>query len=171
MQRDAQQTLTELRVDGGASVNNLLLQFQADLLGVPVLRPTVTETTALGAAYLAGLGSGYWSDQSEVAANWRLDRRFEPMHSRDWAGQRMAAWAQAVRVRSHPTDLRNCRAQAAGADSCTAGVIPKEINHESAIAVMVISGGAGNSSRRGIGRCSVRHALDLPACRREQVVL
>jgi glycerol kinase len=100
MQRDAQQTLTELRVDGGASVNNLLLQFQADLLGVSVLRPTVTETTALGAAYLAGLGSGYWSDQSEVAANWRLDRRFEPMHSRDWAGQRMAAWAQAVRCAS-----------------------------------------------------------------------
>jgi glycerol kinase len=100
MQRDAQQTLTELRVDGGASVNNLLLQFQADLLGVPVLRPTVTETTALGAAYLAGLGSGYWSDQSEVAANWRLDRCFEPMRSRDWAQQRLAGWAQAVRCAS-----------------------------------------------------------------------
>ncbi|MGA2562568.1 MAG: glycerol kinase GlpK [Steroidobacteraceae bacterium] len=97
MQRDAQQTLTQLRVDGGASVNDLLLQFQADLLGVPVLRPTVTETTALGAAYLAGLGSGYWSDESEVAANWRIERSFEPLRSRDWAGQRLAAWAHAVR--------------------------------------------------------------------------
>jgi glycerol kinase len=96
MERDAHQRLTELRVDGGASANNLLLQFQADLLGVPVLRPTVTETTALGAAYLAGLGSGYWSDEAEIAANWRLDRRFEPERSRDWAEQRRSAWAHAV---------------------------------------------------------------------------
>ena len=96
MELDARQRLTELRVDGGASVNNLLLQFQADLLGVPVLRPTVTETTALGAAYLAGLGSGYWSDEADICANWRLDRCFEPARSRDWAEQRLAAWAHAV---------------------------------------------------------------------------
>jgi glycerol kinase len=96
MERDSGQPLIELRVDGGASANNLLMQFQADLLGVPVLRPVITETTALGAAYLAGLGAGYWRSEAEVAGNWRVDRRFEPMHSRDWAQQRQASWSQAV---------------------------------------------------------------------------
>jgi glycerol kinase len=96
MQRDAGQPLRELRVDGGATANNLLLQFQADLLGVPVVRPQVTETTALGAAYLAGLGVGFWSSAADVAANWRADRRFEPTMSRDEAAARMAHWAQAV---------------------------------------------------------------------------
>jgi glycerol kinase len=96
MQRDADQPLRELRVDGGATVNNLLLQFQADLLGVPVVRPQVTETTALGAAYLAGMGVGFWSSTADVAANWRADRRFEPGMSRDQAAARMARWAQAV---------------------------------------------------------------------------
>jgi glycerol kinase len=96
MQRDAGQPLRELRVDGGATANNLLLQFQADLLGVPVVRPQVTETTALGAAYLAGLGVGFWSSAADVAANWRADRRFEPSMSRDEAAARMARWAQAV---------------------------------------------------------------------------
>jgi glycerol kinase len=97
MERDAGQPLLELRVDGGASANNLLLQFQADLLGVPVVRPLVTETTALGAAYLAGLGAGFWSSDAEVAAQWRIERRFEPQRSRDWAQERLAGWAQAVR--------------------------------------------------------------------------
>jgi glycerol kinase len=97
MERDAGQPLLELRVDGGASANNLLLQFQADLLGVPVVRPLVTETTALGAAYLAGLGAGFWSSDAEVAAQWRIERRFEPQRSRDWARERLAGWAQAVR--------------------------------------------------------------------------
>jgi glycerol kinase len=96
MQRDAGQGLRELRVDGGATANALLLQFQADLLGVPVVRPQVTETTALGAAYLAGLGVGFWSSTAAVAANWRADRRFEPGMSRDEAEARMARWAQAV---------------------------------------------------------------------------
>jgi glycerol kinase len=96
MQRDADQPLRELRVDGGATANNLLLQFQADLLGVPVVRPQVTETTALGAAYLAGLGVGFWSSTADVAANWRVDRRFEPGMSRDEAAARMARWASAV---------------------------------------------------------------------------
>jgi glycerol kinase len=86
-----------LRVDGGASANNLLMQFQADLLGVPVVRPVVTETTALGAAYLAGLGAGYWNSEADVVANWRIDRRFEPSRSRDWAQQQMAGWSQAVK--------------------------------------------------------------------------
>jgi glycerol kinase len=96
MERDAGAPLIELRVDGGASANNLLMQFQADLLGVPVVRPIVTETTALGAAYLAGLGAGFWSSEEEVAANWRIERRFTPMRSRDWAQQRIDGWAHAV---------------------------------------------------------------------------
>ncbi|HEY6452111.1 MAG TPA: glycerol kinase GlpK [Steroidobacteraceae bacterium] len=100
MERDCDQPLLELRVDGGASANDLLMQFQADLLGVPVVRPVVTETTALGAAYLAGLGAGYWESEEQVAANWRVERRFEPKRGREWAQQRMLAWSQAVaRVR------------------------------------------------------------------------
>jgi glycerol kinase len=96
MQRDAHHPLIELRVDGGATANDLLMQFQADLLGVPVVRPQVTETTALGAAYLAGLGAGFWSSPADVASNWRAERRFEPAMSRDEAGTRLARWAQAV---------------------------------------------------------------------------
>jgi glycerol kinase len=96
MQRDAHHPLIELRVDGGATANDLLMQFQADLLGVPVVRPQVTETTALGAAYLAGLGTGFWSSPSELASNWRAERRFEPQMSRDEANTRLARWAQAV---------------------------------------------------------------------------
>lgn len=76
MQSDAKIRLKELRVDGGACANNLLMQFQADLLGVSVVRPRVSETTALGAAYLAGLAVGFWKDQSEIAAQWQIDRRF-----------------------------------------------------------------------------------------------
>jgi glycerol kinase len=101
MQRDAASPLTELRVDGGASANNLLMQFQADLLGVPVVRPRVLETTALGAAYLAGLATGYWDGPDEVAALWQVDRRFEPDMSRADARARIADWHAAVaRVRS-----------------------------------------------------------------------
>ena len=96
MQRDAHQPLIELRVDGGATANNLMMQFQADLLGVPVVRPKVTETTALGAAYLAGLGVGFWSSAAEVAANWQVDRRFEPVMPRDEAAARLAQWSRAV---------------------------------------------------------------------------
>jgi glycerol kinase len=97
MQKDAAQPLVELRVDGGATANDLLMQFQADLLGVPVVRPEVTETTALGAAYLAGLGVGFWRDTSQLAANWRSERRFEPRMSRDEARGRLARWSEAVR--------------------------------------------------------------------------
>ncbi len=96
MQGDARQPLVELRVDGGGTANDLLMQFQADLLGVPVVRPEVTETTALGAAYLAGLGVGFWSSRAEVATNWRAQRRFEPAMSRDRAGARLARWSEAV---------------------------------------------------------------------------
>jgi glycerol kinase len=78
MQSDSGIRLRELRVDGGACANNLLMQFQADLLGVPVVRPRVAETTALGAAYLAGLAVGFWKDTAEIAAQWQADRRFTP---------------------------------------------------------------------------------------------
>jgi len=96
MQADAPEPLRELRVDGGATANNLLMQFQGDLLGVPVVRPRVTETTALGAAYLAGLGVGYWASQAEVATHWQEDRRFLPTISREAAAARMTQWARAV---------------------------------------------------------------------------
>jgi glycerol kinase len=96
MEADAHIKLAELRVDGGAAANNLLMQFQADLLGVPVIRPKVLETTALGAAYLAGLAVGYWSDEGDLAANWQVDRRFEPNMSRDQASKLTAEWNKAV---------------------------------------------------------------------------
>jgi glycerol kinase len=89
--------VAELRVDGGACVNDLLMQFQADLLGIPVVRPQVTETTALGAAYLAGLATGVWRGLDELAAQWRAERRFEPTLPRGRALELMAAWERAVR--------------------------------------------------------------------------
>ena len=92
--------VSELRVDGGACVNNLLLQFQADLLGIPVVRPQVTETTALGAAYLAGLATGVWHDQDELAAQWQVERRFLPTMPRERAAELMARWERAVRQAS-----------------------------------------------------------------------
>jgi glycerol kinase len=88
--------LTELRVDGGASRNNLLLQMQADLLGVPVLRPRVTETTALGAAFLAGLATGFWSGEDEISALWQLERRFEPAQGEAWRSAMQDRWRRAV---------------------------------------------------------------------------
>jgi glycerol kinase len=97
MNRDASQAVHELRVDGGACVNDLLMQFQADLLGIPVLRPAVIETTALGAAYLAGLSAGIYQSPSELAQQWRVERRFEPRMSRDQAAAKMADWERAVR--------------------------------------------------------------------------
>ena len=97
MQADAAAPLTELRVDGGAAANDLLLQFQADLLGIPVVRPKILETTALGAAHLAGLTAGVWQDIEALANAWQLDRTFEPAMSRDAAAARMARWRDAVR--------------------------------------------------------------------------
>jgi glycerol kinase len=88
---------TELRVDGGAARNDLLMQMQADLLGIEVVRPKVTETTALGAAYLAGLGTGLYSSTEEIAALWQAERRFEPAMDRVAAQNRLQAWAHAVR--------------------------------------------------------------------------
>ena len=89
--------IRELRVDGGACVNDLLMQFQADLLGIPVVRPKVVETTALGAAYLAGLAVGSYRNLDELSAQWQVERRFEPLMARDEAARRMAEWERAVR--------------------------------------------------------------------------
>ncbi len=101
MARDAQQagaaTVTELRVDGGACVNDLLMQFQADLLGISVLRPQVTETTALGAAYLAGLSTGLYPDTASLSQLWQAERRFEPQITRVQAQEQMQRWEHAVR--------------------------------------------------------------------------
>jgi glycerol kinase len=96
MAADAGARVDVLRVDGGAAANDLLLQLQADLLGVPVERPVVAETTALGAAYLAGLAVGYWEGLDDVASNWALDRRFEPSMSADQRASMLHGWHRAV---------------------------------------------------------------------------
>ena len=86
----------ELRVDGGMVANELLVQFQADVLGVPVIRPEVTETTALGAAYAAGLAVGFWSDQDELRERWSEDKRWEPNMEDDDRDEQYAKWKKAV---------------------------------------------------------------------------
>jgi glycerol kinase len=97
MRADANLPLSMLKVDGGASVNNGLMQFQADILNATVRRPVVAETTALGAAYLAGLAVGYWHDLADVARNWALDREFQPQMPPDQRDQRYAEWQEAVK--------------------------------------------------------------------------
>lgn len=96
MEADAGLRLKELRVDGGACVNNLLMQFQSDILGVPVVRPMVTETTALGAAYLAGLAVGYWRDQKSIAKQWRRERTFVPGMKPAMRRRLLAGWSNAL---------------------------------------------------------------------------
>jgi glycerol kinase len=96
MQQDSGTPLGVLKVDGGASVNNLLMQFQSDVLGVDVQRPVVQETTALGAAYLAGLAVGFWKDQEDVRRNWALDRQFKPAMAGDKREQLYRRWKKAV---------------------------------------------------------------------------
>jgi glycerol kinase len=108
MSKDSGLALTELRVDGGASQNNLLMQMQADALGVAVVRASVTETTALGAAYLAGLATGFWASADEITAQWSLDRKFVPQATARATLARQnghARWREAVaRSRSWATD-------------------------------------------------------------------
>ena len=97
MEKDSGITLKEVRVDGGASANNLLMQFQADILGVPVERPVIVETTALGAAYLAGIAVGFWENRDHIAKNWKIDRVFQPhmpVHERE---KFYAGWTKAVK--------------------------------------------------------------------------
>jgi glycerol kinase len=96
MGADAGIDLKELRVDGGASANDLLMQFQADILDVPVVRPAIQETTALGAAYLAGLAVGYWGGLDEIAGQWKMERRFQPAMKPDGRDRLRARWKEAL---------------------------------------------------------------------------
>jgi glycerol kinase len=98
MEADSGIALKTLRVDGGAVKNNFLMQFQSDMLGVPVERPVINETTALGAAYLAGLAVGYWKDRNEIAAQWQLERRFEPQMAEEKRESLYAGWKKAVKA-------------------------------------------------------------------------
>ena len=98
MNGDSGIALTELRVDGGAARNDLLMQMQADLLGVPVVRPRVSESTALGAAGLAGLAVGFWSGQDEFASKWQAERTFQPAWPESVRAARMQRWRQAVEL-------------------------------------------------------------------------
>jgi glycerol kinase len=97
MKEDSGIALDQLRVDGGAAANNLLMQFQADILGVAVVRPKVVETTALGAGFLAGLALEFWKNPEEVHSAWQLDRVFEPKMTKDEAVHRRSRWAEALR--------------------------------------------------------------------------
>ena len=97
MQKDAGVTLKELKVDGGASRNNLLMQFQADILGTSVIRPTVTETTALGAAYLAGLAVGYWESIDHIKSQWGVETAFRPLATQERVEELKAGWADAIK--------------------------------------------------------------------------
>lgn len=106
MQADSGLTLTEMRVDGGATNSDLLMQFQANLLGLTLIRPAIVETTALGAAYLAGLAVGFWKDTRELATLQKIDRRYDPQESTDQGKERRARWRRAVaRARDWETEL------------------------------------------------------------------
>jgi len=96
MEADSGIQITELRVDGGAAQNDLLMQFQSDVLQAPTVRPKILETTALGAAYLAGLAVGYWKDQAEVSRQWQADRRFEPAVSAESIAEMKINWRRAL---------------------------------------------------------------------------
>jgi glycerol kinase len=96
MERDSGIRAVELRVDGGATRNDFMCQFQADILGIPVVRPVVTETTSLGAAYLAGLAVGFWKDRREIASQWQVERRFEPRMHPDERDRLYSGWREAV---------------------------------------------------------------------------
>ena len=96
MQRDAATPIKEMRVDGGASANDSLMQFQADIMNIPVVRPEVTETTALGAAYLAGIGVGFWKDAQQIATMPRAEKRFEPKMPASQAAKLRERWNQAL---------------------------------------------------------------------------
>ena len=97
MSNDAHLNLKALRVDGGATTNNFLMQFQADILQIPVERPVITETTALGAAYLAGLAVGYWGSQADILQNWQLNKTFQPHLAPQKSESLYQGWLQAVK--------------------------------------------------------------------------
>ena len=97
MQKDSGIRLKELKVDGGASRNNLMMQFQADILGCKVIRPRVTETTAMGACYLAGLATGYWDSLDDIRKQWKADKEFEPLAPAEKVLLAKEGWADAIR--------------------------------------------------------------------------
>ena len=97
MQEDAQIKLTSLKVDGGASANDFLMQFQADIINEKVIRPQCIETTALGAAYLAGLAVGYWKDTQDIQSNWKLGTQFQPNMKEEERQKRIKGWEKAVK--------------------------------------------------------------------------
>jgi glycerol kinase len=96
MEADAGIEIRELRVDGGAAINNLLMQFQSDMLDAPVYRPKTLETTALGAAYLAGLAVGYWDGIDDIKNQWQMDRKFEPTMAKDESKRLISGWNKAL---------------------------------------------------------------------------
>ena len=106
MQFDAGITVKELRVDGGATGNDFLMQFQSDILNTKVIRPQVTETTALGAAYLAGLAVGYWKNMEEIQEQWQVDRIFEPAMSEDERKNSSKQWQRAIKATQSWADDR-----------------------------------------------------------------
>ena len=107
MEADSGIHIKELRVDGGATVNNLLMQFQSDILNCKVVRPKVTETTALGAAYLAGLAVGYWKDIKDIQQQWQIDKVFEPQINEDKRKGLVSGWQRAVKATIAWADDRN----------------------------------------------------------------
>jgi glycerol kinase len=98
MESDAQIPIAELRVDGGATKNNLLMQFQSNILNTKVIRPTIIETTALGAAYLAGLAVGFWKDETEIAAKWKVDQVFNPILAQADIQKGIEGWKKAIQM-------------------------------------------------------------------------
>lgn len=98
MEADAGIPIAELRVDGGATHNNLLMQFQSDIVNTKVIRPTMVETTALGAAYLAGLAVGFWKDMEELRSKWQIDKTFEPTNSDAQRSECIQGWARAIKA-------------------------------------------------------------------------
>jgi glycerol kinase len=98
MEADADISIAELRVDGGATINNSLMQFQSNILNTKVIRPKVTETTALGAAYLAGLAVGYWKNIDEIQKQWQVDREFSPSMNEEKRADLISGWKRAVRA-------------------------------------------------------------------------
>jgi glycerol kinase len=96
MVKDTGKELVDLKVDGGACANNFLMQFQSDILDSPVLRPECIETTSLGAAYLAGLATGYWNSTDDIIDNWQIDREFKPEMEDSVRDELMAGWKKAV---------------------------------------------------------------------------
>ena len=161
MRLDAGVPLAQLKVDGGASVNDGLMQFQADVLGVPVRRPVVAETTALGAAYLAGLAVGYWRDRDDIAANWALDREFTPAPQSTGARSRVRALEEGGLARARlggaregqrPTVTNTGFVMASGAPSaavtCTRQIAVRRRPAAEARPIRARSASRGRPSRR-----------------------